>query len=84
MRELEAWPSPLISEWMAYHMIEPLPDANWHTGLLASMMANLWSKGAKTKPEDFIPRVAPRRRSPEELLAKFRVVAATINALNKG
>lgn len=72
-----------LSEWLAYHQIEPLPDANWHAGLIASTMCNLWSK-SKVRPEDFIPRVkTSARKSDAELLAKFRGVAAAANARAK-
>ena len=56
VREIEAWPSPLISEWLAYDQLDPIPDPNWLAGMQAATMVNLWSK-SRSKPDDFIPRV---------------------------
>ncbi len=61
VREIFEWPSSLISEWLAYDQLDPIPDSNWQTGLLASIMANAWGS-KKTRPEDWIPRVKTRRR----------------------
>jgi hypothetical protein len=80
VREIELWPSRLISEWMAYSQIDPIPDSNWQTGLIASTMCNLWSK-SKTKPEDFIPRIrVTQRQSSETHLALFKGIAAAQKA----
>jgi len=75
IREIEAWPSPLISEWMAYDQIEPIPDSWYQAGIIASTMVNLWSK-SKMAPTEFIPRVRTRRQSVEEQLMIFRGIAA--------
>ena len=76
VREIESWPSPLVSEWMAYDQIEPIPDSWYQTGIIASMMVNLWSK-TRSRPEDFVPRVRRTRwQSPEQQLAIFRGIAA--------
>jgi hypothetical protein len=73
VRELEgSIDSREITEWMAYNQLDPIPDSNWQTGLLASVMVNLWSK-TKAKPEDFIPRVKrARRQSIEEMCAVMK------------
>ncbi len=72
-----------LSEWLAYHQLEPIPDPNWHTGLIASLMVNLWSK-SKTRPEDFIPRARRLKsrpvQTPAEQLARFQALAAAHNA----
>jgi hypothetical protein len=77
VRELEASiDSSELTEWMAYNQIEPIPDSNWHTGLLASVMCNLWSK-SRSKPDDFIPRVKhSRRQSVEEMYLAMRGATA--------
>jgi hypothetical protein len=73
VRELEhSIDSTEISEWLAYNQLDPLPDSNWQTGLLASTMVNLWSK-TRTKPEDFIPRAKQsRRQSVEDMYMAMR------------
>ncbi|CEF48255.1 unnamed protein product [uncultured bacterium] len=80
MREIETWPSPLVSEWLAFSLLEPMPDSNWQFGMLASVMVNLWSK-TRAKPSDFIP--VPRERpSGKEMQAKFQAFAAMVNSRN--
>ena len=77
VRELEqSIDSREVSEWMAYNLLDPIPDSNWQTGLLASLMVNLWSK-TRSKPEDFIPRAKKaRRQTVEEMYASMRGACA--------
>ncbi len=77
MRELESSiDSREFSEWMAYHLIEPIPDSNYHAALTCSTMVNLWSK-TRARPEDFMPgERRTRRQTTEEHLAIFRGIAA--------
>lgn len=52
------------------------------TGILASLMANLWGK-KRTKPEDFIPDYDGSRsekQSNEEMRSRFREWASKHNA----
>jgi len=61
VREVLDWPSSLISEWLAYDQVEPLPDSWWQMGMLASIMCQAWG-GKKAQPNDFIPRVKTARK----------------------
>ena len=73
---LDRMDSVELSEWMAYDLIEPLPDTWLQTGIATSMMCNLWSK-TRSKPEDFIPRARRcRRQSVEDQLTIFQGIAA--------
>ncbi len=75
VREVLGWPSPLISEWLAYDQLDPLPDSWYQTGILASITANAWGK-SKHRPEDFIPRVKTRRKqSIEEQMVILGAIA---------
>ena len=51
-------PSAEFSEWLAYAQIEPLPNPNQSTALIAhSIGAGLWSgKGRRPKFEDYMPK----------------------------
>jgi len=47
-----------LTEWLAYYKLEPFGQErdNWHTGVLASMYANVHKASGKpaSKPSDFI------------------------------
>jgi hypothetical protein len=75
--ELECGMSSLeLSEWLAYSQLDPLPDPQRQTALLATLLVNLWSK-QRVRLEDFLPRVPTgRRQSSEEHLRFFETVAA--------
>lgn len=47
-----------FSEWLAYSQLDPLPDLNLSTGVIAhTVAAGLWSgKGSRPKIEDYTPR----------------------------
>jgi hypothetical protein len=79
---LDRMDSAELSEWMAYNLIEPLPDPWYQNGQLCALMANLWSSKGRLKPDDFIPRARGdrRRQSPAEQLAIFRAIAGAHNA----
>lgn len=51
-------PSAEFSEWLAYAQIEPLPNPNQSTAIIAhTTAANLWSgKGRRPKFEDYLPK----------------------------
>ncbi len=62
MREIEAYPSTLLSEWMAYHSLYKLPDPYWIGAQVCQVMATVMGTGKKRfKVEDFIPRARPVR-----------------------
>jgi len=47
-----------LSEWLAYAGLEPLPDLNLSTGVVAHTIASAnWSgKGSRPKLDDYIPK----------------------------
>ncbi|QDU62173.1 hypothetical protein Pan216_30400 [Planctomycetes bacterium Pan216] len=62
---LRSLDSAELTEWTAYWNLEPWGEekADYRTGLLASVMCNLWKskKGKTYKPEDFMPKTKRRR-----------------------
>lgn len=73
---LDRMDSRLLSEWMAYFDIFPMPDPWLQTGQLASTMANLWSSRRKRfRPEEFMPErkleggAKPERQSVRDMMA---------------
>ncbi len=77
---------PCFMEWLAFGEIEPYGAEldNWRTGQVCATIANVHrTKGKAYKPDDFMPRVGPRRQSPEELTATFKAFAAAHNAALK-
>lgn len=54
-----------FAEWLALYRLEGFGEHrdDWRFGMLASVMANLFSKG-RFKPEDFMPKIKRRREAP--------------------
>jgi hypothetical protein len=79
--QLEAEMSSVeLSEWLAFDRIEPLPDPWRQTGLACAVTANLWTKGKRHQPEDFIPaRKESVRQPPGKIAAKMAAFAAAHN-----
>jgi len=61
---LDRMDSAELTEWMAYALLEPLPDPWQQSGILCALLANLWSSKGRFRPEDFIPR--PRAAAPRQ------------------
>lgn len=60
-----------LSEWLAYDQLEPLPDAHWDSGMMASTVVNMFSKtNRRYKPTDFMPHYRiSGRHDPEQDMA---------------
>lgn len=71
---LEELDAKTFREWMIYDSIRPFGEeaADLRAGIVASTMANLWSK-KQFKPTDFMPvlktATKKRRQTPEEMKA---------------
>ena len=53
---LDEMPESAFQGWLDYWSIEPWGEdrADYRAGMIASTMANLWSKGRRFKPTDFM------------------------------
>ena len=61
VREIEQWPSDLLSEWLAYDSLDKIPDPYWIGGQICQVIAACFA-GKKTEVSDWIPRVRPAPR----------------------
>jgi len=78
-------PSAEFSEWLAYAQIEPLPNPNQSTALIAhSIGAGLWSgKGRRPKFEDYMPKARYDLEAIDAEDAAKRLIRA-FGAIQKG
>jgi hypothetical protein len=65
--------SPLLTEWLAYNRISPVPD---FAQLFASLMAIVCNSAGRIypkhiSPDDFLPSAPRREQTPEEVYAIF-------------
>lgn len=71
-----------LQEWLAYDLIEPLPEPWRQTGLIAaSIHNNGFSSGPARQPQDFIPAKPAKVTIPETDEEIAANVAAIANAL---
>lgn len=72
-----------LSEWMAYDQLEPLPDAHWDSGMMASTVVNMFGKANRRyKPTDFMPSYkCVKEHSPEHDMAILDAMIADQEAL---
>ena len=54
-----------IGEWLAYFQLEPFGEerADLRAGIIAAANANLWVKGRKLRPADFMPKIGARKKA---------------------
>lgn len=77
-----------MSEWQAYHQLEPLPDPYLIAALQCQVMTNLWSKRHHTLADFYLPKLLEAGADPEETaeesFQKFFRLATAHNARNQG
>ncbi|QDV34012.1 phage tail assembly protein T [Tautonia plasticadhaerens] len=69
--------SPLLSEWLAFFRLHPLPDPWLQTGITCDTLVRVLGTGKAARritPDSFIPR--PRRRAPQAPGAMRAALAA--------
>ena len=87
---LEALPSAMLTEWMAYYEIEPFGEerADLRAGIVASTMANAIGGSRRTlEPVEFMPRFDQEQKPPmdeQAMKSTFRAIAKVWNAKQKG
>lgn len=84
---LARMPSYEVTEWMAYHTLDPFGEerADLRIGVLCCLIANLFRRrgGRRWKPDDFMPKFGKERTSQEDMLQKVKQLNAMFGGADK-
>jgi len=77
-----------FSEWIAFDKIEPFGEqrADLRAGIVSATMANMWSKGKRLVPADFMPTFDQGHAREQQSIGdmKARLLAAAKGKINHG